>query len=263
MTQTHSVIERSNITLSAILITKNEAHQIKDCLESINFCDEIILVDNCSQDSTLQIAMAYGCYVIQTNDWPGYGAQKQRALDAAKGRWILSIDADERVTPELREEILKSIETESVQGYFIKRRSRFLGRWMRFGGWHPDYVLRLAQRDKCKFEQAKVHEKLIIEGIPKKLHSHFLHYSYSGIEDLLSKQKKYALLSAEKIRLRNGVKCSVVLSKLRSLWTFFRLYFLQLGFLDGREGFISATFKSEEVFWKYVAAEFEARKHLK
>lgn len=263
MTEERSTIKTPDIALSAILITKNEGHQLKECLDSLKFCGEIIVVDNGSHDNTLEIARASGCRVIQTDDWPGYGAQKQRALDAAEGRWILSIDADERVTPNLREEILEAIETESVHGYFIKRRSQFLGRWMRFGGWYPDYVLRLAQRRKCKFDHAVIHEKLILDGICKKLHSHFLHYSYIGIDDLLSKQKKYALLSAEKIRSKKGDKCSVVSTKLRSLWAFFRLYFLQLGFLDGREGFISATFKSEEVFWKYIAAEFDARKHSK
>lgn len=249
--------------LSAILITRNEEGQLADCLATLDFCDEIIVVDNGSTDRTLSIASEFKCQVIQTQDWPGFGPQKQRALDQASGEWVLSIDADERVTPELRQEILSTLQAPTADGYFIKRRSKFLGRWMRFGGWYPDYVLRLAKREVAHFDPVPVHEKLIVNGQLGRMKSDFLHYSYSDISDVLEKQRRYALLSSQKIRARSGNQISVIAASFRSLWAFFRLYVLQLGLLDGRQGFISAVFKAQEVFWKYVAAEFEAPKHQK
>ena len=245
------------IVISAILITRNEALQIADCIRSIAFCDEIIVIDNGSTDQTVEIAKNLGCRVTSTSDWPGFGAQKQRALNQAKGRWVLSIDADERVTPELRHEIEQTIQSSSANGYLIKRKSRFLGRWMRFGGWYPDYVLRLAQRDCCRFDLSLVHEKIIVSGSVKKLHSYFLHFSYNSINDVLNKQRRYALIGAEKIRALKGSNTSVWIAFSRALWTFLRLYILRLGVLEGSHGFISAMFKAQEVFWKYVAVKFE------
>ncbi|MBU3725062.1 MAG: glycosyltransferase family 2 protein [Burkholderiaceae bacterium] len=246
-----------NPRLSAILITKNEAHQLTDCLSTLDFCDEIIVVDHGSTDDTAAIAQANGAVVIQTHDWPGFGPQKQRALDRASGEWVLSIDADERVTAELKAEILRMLESSVANGFYIKRRSKFLGKWMRFGGWYPDYVLRLVKKSAAHFDPVPVHEKIIVRGQILKLKNHFLHYSYSSISDVLEKQKRYALLSAGKIRARKGNHISLVAACTRSLWAFFRLYVLQLGALDGRQGFISAIFKAQEVFWKYVAAEFQ------
>lgn len=255
-TATTSATDREPV-LSAVLITKNEAQNIAECLSSLNFCDEIILVDNGSQDGTVDIAQSMGCRVIQTDDWPGFGRQKQRALDCARGIWVLSIDADERVTPALREEIKKTIASSEYVGYRIKRKSQFLGKWMRFGGWYPDFVLRLARRKSCRFDPTPIHEKLIVDGSVGILKHHFLHYSYRSIDDILSKQKRYALASAKKIREKKGSRASTLKAALRSAWAFLRLYVIQLGLLDGRHGFISAAFKSQEVFWKYVAAEFE------
>jgi glycosyltransferase involved in cell wall biosynthesis len=245
-------------SISAIIITRNEAYNIKRCLETLGFCDEVVVVDSDSIDNTVAIARQLGARVIQTLDWPGFAVQKQRALSEAKSTWVLSIDADERVTPELRVEILKSISLNEASGYFIKRRSLFLGRWMRFGGWYPDYVLRLAKRECAYFDLVPVHERLIVNGPTQKLKWHLLHYSYYNVSDVLGKQKRYALLSAEKIQQRRGRQASVVAAVLRSLWAFNRLYLIQFGILDGRHGLISAIFKSQEVFWKYVAAEFDA-----
>lgn len=254
----NSVISRagSKIRLSAILITKNEASEIEDCINSLSFCDEIILVDNGSTDHTVAIAKRMGCRVFETTDWPGFGAQKQRSLDQARGEWILSIDADERVTLSLQEEIEDVISKNRHEGYMIKRRSQFLGRWMRFGGWYPDYVLRLAKREFCRFDPTPIHEKLIVAGDIGKLRNHFLHYSYRSISDVLDKQKRYALLSAKKIRSQKDRHTSLLEACGRAGWTFLRLYVLRLGILDGSHGFISAVYKAQEVFWKYVAVKF-------
>lgn len=253
---------KDKIQISAIVITRNEAARIADCLRTLDFCDEIVLIDNGSTDRTVEIAREMGCRVIETIDWPGFGLQKQRALDLARGRWVLSIDADERVTPELKLEIQRVLNDGRKQGYLIKRKSQFLGRWMRFGGWYPDYVLRLAQRKCCRFDPVPIHEKLIVEGSIGVFTHHFLHYSYRNIDDVLSKQKRYALASAEKIRQKKGFRVGILGATVRSFWTFLRLYILQLGILDGRLGFISAAFKSQEVFWKYVAAGFEPEKKV-
>jgi glycosyltransferase involved in cell wall biosynthesis len=249
--------EKRKPWISAILITRDEAYHLKNCIESLDFCDEVVVVDHGSVDNTVAIAMNMGARVVTTSDWPGFGIQKQRALKAAKGTWVLSIDADERVTPNLRAEILKSTRCADASGFYIKRRSRFLGRWMRFGGWYPDYVLRLAKRDLAHFDPIPVHEKLLVKGNTTKLDGNLLHFSYQSIEDILEKQKKYALLSATQMREKQGAQTRVFIALLRSLWTFCRLYLVQLGFLDGRQGLISAIFKAQGVFWKYVAVEFD------
>jgi len=243
--------------LTCIIITHNEALNIEDCLKTLDFCKEVIIVDSGSTDATVSIAEAYGCKIVKTPDWPGYGRQKQRALDLVTTQWALSIDADERVTPDLREEILYAITRNQHSGYLIKRRTNFLGHWMRGGGWYPDFVLRLVRKDHARFDCAAVHEKIIVSGPVGRLNSFFLHFSYRTLGDVFTKQQRYALLSSKKIRSIKGGKISILLSIARAAWTFFRLFFLQRGFIDGRYGLIAAIFKSQEVFWKYVAVEFE------
>jgi len=239
--------------ISAVLITKNEAMNLTDCLESLRFCQEWIVLDSQSSDDTAAIAQRFGCRVINDADWQGFGIQKQRALDAATGEWVLSIDADERITPELAAEIQQAIRSNAADGYYIARRSQFLGRWMRHGGWYPDRVLRLARRTNVRFDPTPVHEKMLVSGRIAELKQPMLHYSYRSIEDVLAKQKTYALAGAAK-KSGAGVSGGVVMALLRSGWTFVRLYGLQLGFLDGRQGLVAALAKSQETFWKYLAA---------
>lgn len=256
-----SIMHKENSpSLSAILITKNESLNIEECVRSVRFCNEVIVLDSGSTDDTVLKAKALGCEVIQTTDWPGYGLQKQRGINHATSQWILSIDADERVTLQLQEEILDAIKMDIADGYRIKRRSFFLERWMSFGGWYPDYVLRLARREKCKFDSSLVHEKMMVNGELRNLKHPLLHHAYLSIDDVLEKQKRYALLGAETIHRRYPHEISILTALGHSLWTFFRLYILQCGVLDGRAGFISATAKSQETFWKYIAARYQSRK---
>lgn len=245
-------------SISAILITKNEAENLPDCLASLRFCGEIVVVDNDSRDGTVEIARAAGCKVIQADDWPGFGLQKQRALDSATGDWILSIDADERITPELEKEILGAVRRADVNGYQIKRRSQFLGKWMRHGGWYPDRVLRLGRRDRSRFDPAPVHEKLLVEGTTAELAHPMLHFSYRDLADVLEKQRKYALVGARKNRTC-GKRGGVARASARSVWTFVRLFVLQAGFLDGRHGLLSALAKAQETFWRYAGIEWAER----
>ncbi|MGZ5008247.1 MAG: glycosyltransferase family 2 protein, partial [Methylobacter sp.] len=149
--------------LSAVIITKNEAGHIARCLESISWADEIIVLDSGSEDDTVAICRRYTDKVYQT-DWPGFGIQKQRAVDKAGGDWILSIDADEVVSPELRLEIENALRQERYNGYEIPRLSSYCGRQMRHGGWWPDHVLRLFRRDCGRFTDAVVHERIIVQG---------------------------------------------------------------------------------------------------
>ena len=239
--------------ISAVLITKNEAANLADCLESLRFCREWVVLDGQSTDDTVAIAQRFGCKVINDADWRGFGIQKQRALDAASGEWVLSIDADERITPELAAEIQQAVRSNAADGYYIKRRSQFLGRWMRHGGWYPDRVLRLARRANARFDPIPVHEKMLVSGRVAELKQPMLHYSYRSIEDVLAKQKTYALASAAK-KSNAGVSGGVMMALLRSGWTFVRLYVVRLGLLDGRQGLVAALAKSQETFWKYLAA---------
>lgn len=246
-------------TLSAILITKNEAENLPDCLRSIAFCSEIVVVDSNSTDGTPQIVREAGGRVIESADWPGFGLQKQSALDAATGEWVLSIDADERILPELAEEILCVIREGKAAGFRIKRRSQFLGKWMRYGGWYPDYVVRLAKRHAAKFDISPVHEKLLVEGTIADLEHPMLHFSYRDLSDVLKKQSHYALVGAERNYVA-GKSGGILIGWFRAVWTFVRLYILHLGFLDGRQGFLSAVAKAQETFWRYAGMEWVERR---
>ena len=248
-------------TLSAIIITKNEALDLPECLKSLDFCDEIIIIDSGSSDETAAIAQSASCRFYSTSDWPGFGIQKQRALDKARSDWVLSIDADERVTPELQAEIKQAIKSSDISGFYIQRKSQFLGRWMKHGGWYPDRILRLGRRINARFDGAAVHEKLVISGPTDQLKSPLLHYSYRSIEEVLSKQKAYALAGATQKALA-GKKGGLLYAVGGSFIAFIKHYLIQLGFLDGQSGFVSALAKSQETFWKYMATEEVSRKHI-
>lgn len=238
--------------LSAILITRNEATDLPDCLDSLAFCDEIIVVDNGSSDDTVAIARARGAQVLQTADWPGFGLQKQRALDLATGDWVLSIDADERIPPALAEEILRAVDSGKHPGYRLDRRSTYLGRVMRHGGWAPDRTLRLARRELARFTPDIVHERLGVKGRVADLATPMQHLSYRDVEEVLEKQHRYALASAE-VRRKRGKRGGLGQALSRSAFAFGKAYIFKLGFLDGAHGFIAAAAKSQETFWRYVA----------
>jgi glycosyltransferase involved in cell wall biosynthesis len=237
--------------LSVIIITKNEAHAIGACLASVAWVDEIIVVDSGSDDDTVAICHKFGA-LISKNEWPGYGKQKNHALSLAKGDWILSIDADERVTPELRQEIERAIANpDDCVAWKIPRLSSFCGRFIQHSGWWPDYVTRLFHRDYAKFSDDIVHERVIVTGLTGTLKAHFLHESIENLEDLLTKMNQYstagALISHERKKtasLRKAVG--------HGLWAFFRSYLLRVGFLDGREGFILAVSTAESTYYRHL-----------
>ncbi len=246
----HSKSEPVN-NLSVIVITKDEAVNIRECLESVAWASEIIVVDSASTDGTLEIAHEFTQHVHVHADWPGFGAQKNRALSYASKEWVLSLDADERVTPELRSEIEAVLKNPQADGYDIPRLSNFCGRFIRHAGWHPDYVLRLFRRGKGRFSDSLVHESIQLQGTKARLQQPLLHYSYRDLEDVIAKLNSYS--SAASVMLeRKGKKGSLAQAIVHGVWAFIRTYFLRRGFLDGREGFMLAVMNAENSYYRYI-----------
>lgn len=243
--------------MSAIVITRDEAANIGPCLESLAFCDEIIVVDSGSTDGTPDIAGRHGARVVE-HPFAGYGAQKAFALSLATGDWILSIDADERVSPTLAAEIRAAIASQDVVAYDMPRLSTFLGRQMRHSGWYPDRVLRLVRRGHARFSEDLVHERLIPDGRVSRLRSDLLHHPVRRIEQALSRADRYSTLGAEKLRAA-GRRASLGKAMAHGLFAFLRTYILQRGFLDGREGFILAVCNAEGTYYRYLKAWLATR----
>jgi len=237
--------------LSVIIITLNERRHIGACLDSVAFADEVVVVDSGSADDTCDIARARGARVHVTPDWPGFGPQKNRALDLATGDWVLSLDADERVTPELADEIRATIAAPACEAYRVARLSEFEGRPMRHSGWWPDHVLRLFRRGAARFTDAAVHEQVRTEAEVGVLRHHLLHYPYASIEALLAKVNRYSS-DAAMMMYRRGKRTTPLGALGHGLWTFIRIYVMRRGFLDGRQGLIVACAGASGSFFRYA-----------
>jgi len=238
--------------LSVIIITKNEADNIRACLESAAWADEIIVVDSGSSDDTVNICKAMGAQVHTTTDWPGFGIQKNRALSHATGTWVLSLDADERVTPKLRSEIETALSDSHGHAAFrVPRLSSFCGRYMRHSGWYPDFVTRLFQRGAARFSDDLVHESLIVNGSVGKLHQPLLHDTFNDLEELLTKINHYSTAGAHMLSEKNKT-ASLKKAVSHAVWAFFRTYIIRAGFLDGREGFMLAVSTAESTYYRYA-----------
>jgi glycosyltransferase involved in cell wall biosynthesis len=244
-------------TLSAIIITHNEAANIAACLESLEFCDECIVVDCGSDDGTVKIAAAAGAKIV-SHPWSGFGAQKNFALSLAHGDWVLSIDADERVTWPLAAEILVTIKNAKADGYEIGRLSTFLGRQMRHSGWFPDYVLRLFRREKARFSDDPVHERVICDGPVGRLVCCFDHHPVLRLEDALRRVDSYSTAGAKMMASKRRVSFASGIA--HGLWSFLRAYVVRLGFLDGREGFLLAVANAEGTYYRYMKAWLAGRR---
>jgi glycosyltransferase involved in cell wall biosynthesis len=245
--------------LSVILITHNEAANIAACLASVAFADEWIVVDSGSTDGTVEIARSAGARVSVTNDWPGFGVQKGRALALANGDWVLSIDADERITPELAASIRKALADDAGEaGHELSRLSNFCGQWMRHGDWYPDRVLRLFKRGAGRFSNDRVHERLIVEGRIGRLAGELLHHSMPTLEGALDKMNRYSSgRAADKVAAggRGGLGAALT----HGCWAFARCYILHRGFLDGRLGFVLAVYVAENTYYRYLKMGLLAR----
>jgi glycosyltransferase involved in cell wall biosynthesis len=244
--------------LSAIIITKNEADNIGACLDSVSFCDERIVVDSGSEDETAAIARAKGAQVV-LNPWSGFGAQKNHALSLATGDWVLSIDADERVTEALARAIQNAMAEGRADAYEMPRLSRFLGREMRHSGWYPDYVLRLFRRGSAHFSKDLVHERVICDGPIARLDEPLLHHPVRRVEDALARMDRYSTAGAEML-VSSGRRVSFASGIVHGAWTFVRTYLLRAGFLDGREGFLLAVANAEGTYYRYMKAWLAARR---
>jgi len=239
--------------LSVIIITKNEAVNIRACLESVAWADEIIVVDSGSSDATVEICRELGVKVY-LHDWPGFGPQKNRALSYATNEWVFSIDADERVTAGLCtaiEAVLRNDIDQMPAAYRISRLSSYCGRFMRHSGWYPDHIVRLFKRGAAKFSDDLVHEQILVDGETGMLDGELLHYSYENLEQVLNKVNQYSSASAQMLAQR-GRQASLSGAVLHGLWSFIRTYFLRAGFLDGREGFMLAVSNAEGTYYRYL-----------
>lgn len=237
--------------ISVIVITKDEAHSIRKCLDTVRWADEIVVVDSGSGDGTVEICFEYTNKVFVT-DWPGFGAQKNRALALSSGEWVLSLDADERIGEDLREEIQTAVSKPgSHVGFRMPRLSSYCGRFIRHSGWWPDYVLRLFHRDYGRFTDDPVHERVIVDGPVGTLKKPIVHESFRDLEDVLNKMNKYSTYGAQMMMGKNR-KASLYTAVAHGLWSFIHTYVIRAGFLDGREGFMLAVSNAEGTYYRYL-----------
>ncbi len=235
--------------LSVAIITKNEEHRLPDCLKSVSFSGEIIVVDSGSTDNTVGIAREFGCRVY-IEDWKGYGPQKNSALEKCSNEWVLLLDADERVPAEtagLIEDILKA---PSADAYTFKRRNYLHGRWLKHSGYWPDRQIRLVNRNTGSF-QSEIHERWTTEGRIEDLNAHIDHYAFSGYHDMLDTLNEYSTVIARQL-FRSGRRANILSPLLHGAGMFIKIYFVEKGFLDGVDGFVTAITKAGGSFFKYA-----------
>lgn len=241
--------------LSVIIITKNEAHDIRDCLSSVAWADEIIVLDSGSTDDTLRIAREFTEKVYTSPDWQGFGVQKNRALAYATKDWVLSLDADERVDAALQNEIKQVLQSPQLDIYFMPRLSSFCGRFIHHSGWRPDYVARLFKRGSAQFSNHLVHESLTFTKAAGYLKQSLTHLSYKNLDEVLGKMQRYAMLGAAELHAKNK-RTSLLAAIGHGAWAFIRTYFIRLGFLDGAQGFMLAISNAETTYYKYLQLYF-------
>ena len=228
--------------LSVVIISKNEEKFIADAVKSALFADEVLILDSGSIDNTCTIAQKLGAKVLH-QDWLGFGMQKNKAAELASNDWVFVLDSDERITTELQSEILNTLKNPNADGYYVARLNNFFGKYIRYCGLYPDYSIRLFNRRKGRFNDVPVHESVQMNGSTSKLENHMLHLAFDTVSEFSNKQRKYAALSQKN---KNLVKAF-----LSPIWTFFKIYFLRLGFLEGWRGFIIAKVYAQYTFWKY------------
>ena len=237
--------------ITVAIITKDEERNIRDCLDSVKWADEILVVDNGSTDRTLSICEEYGARIFQ-EEWKGYSGQKNSAVEKAGNEWVLNLDADERVSPELRQEMQKSLEeNRGVDGYWIPRKNFFLGQWIRYCGWYPDLNLRLFRKSRGRFGERAVHERVEVEGKTATLTHPLIHKTYQSLSDFFVRMDRYSTLAAQEMhRARRKFRRMDVV--FRPPFTFLQMYLLRAGFLEGYLGFVLSVLYSYYSFAKYI-----------
>jgi glycosyltransferase involved in cell wall biosynthesis len=229
--------------LSVVIISKNEEKFITDAVKSALFADEVILLDSGSTDNTCQLAKNLGAKVFY-QEWLGFGPQKNRALEYASNDWVFVLDSDERITKELKEEILELLKDPLHEGYFIARLNNFWGKNIKTCGLYPDYSLRLFNKNAGKFNEVNVHESVQLKSKPGYLKNHMIHLAYETIDEFIEKQNRYSSLNHKKKNLLKAI--------INPYWTFFKLFIIKRGFLDGWHGFIISKLYAQYTFWKYI-----------
>ncbi|MDH4029040.1 MAG: glycosyltransferase family 2 protein [Nitrospirota bacterium] len=238
------------LPVSVVIVTKNEEHNIGDALKSVSDAQEIIVIDSFSTDRTVGICRKYTDKVFQ-QEWQGFARQKQSAVDRANGTWVMILDADERVTPELKAEISAVIANTALNGFFVPRENYFSGRRIRHGGWWPDHTLRLFRKDKGRLEHREVHEKVVIDGQAGYLKNPLKHYTYNSVQDFIERNDRYSDLAAREILKKSG-RAGLLSLTLKPLATFIKMYILKLGLLDGTKGLMLALLYTRYTFLKYA-----------
>jgi glycosyltransferase involved in cell wall biosynthesis len=257
-------------SLSVAIITCNEEANLARTLASVQFADEVIVIDSGSTDHTLEIAASFKAKLF-LEPWKGFSAQKNSAIEKCTGTWILSLDADEELTPELQTEIRALLHSNpATDAYLLRRRNLFLGRWIKHGGYYPDLKLRLFRRHAAnfappaRFTDRPVHETIAFDGILETLYADLIHHAYPTIESYIEHMDRYSTLGAETIVTKGKTSRSSLAFYYNVLLiptgTFLRDYFLRLGFLDGREGFLLHLYHSTYTSWMYAKAWQTTRK---
>jgi glycosyltransferase involved in cell wall biosynthesis len=254
-------VSKSRETISAFIVCYNEEDQIRKCIESVSFCDEVIVIDSRSDDGTVEIAKSLGAKVIQ-RDWPGYRRQKEFGLSQASSTWVLNLDADERVSPELRDAIIEVLErsyrekaeglpSTCKDGYDLSRVVFYLGRWWRKGGWYPEYRVRLFRKEVTTWGGKDPHEKAIVNGSIGKLSGELQHYTYRCMSEQLNRLHGYATIAAQEDHSR-GRRFRFASLILNPCFRTFKFYVLKKGYREGMAGFIVAVIEGYYTFLKYA-----------
>ncbi len=239
------------VPATATIIALNESRNIADCVSSVSFFDEVLVIDSGSTDGTAELAESAGATVVK-NSWPGFGPQKQFALEQARNDWVLSIDADERVSPELREALIDLFRTKPhANGYSINRRNHFMGRPLRHGEGYPDWCLRLFNRNHACWSSDPVHEKVEMKGQTARIIGDLEHYSEGSLTEYLDKQNRYTTLQARHL-YEAGRRATLAKLLLSPVVRFIKFYFVRLGFLDGVPGLVHILIGCFNSFSKYA-----------
>ena len=241
--------------VTVTIIALNEENNIARAIKSVSWADEVIVIDSGSTDKTVQKAQMLGAKVIH-NPWPGYGKQKNFAQDQASHDWILNIDADEEVSVQLEKEITEALGVCATgdscpQGFFFPRKTFYLGRWIRHGGWYPNHLTRLANRKNAQWTEPAVHEELKVNGEVRGLSEPLLHYTFSSIQDQILTNLRFSKLGYMELRKR-GQKQSLARLLFKPTGKFIETYFFKKGFLDGLPGFIISVNAAHSMFLKYA-----------
>lgn len=241
--------------ITVTIIALNEERNIARAIESARFADEVLVIDSGSIDRTTKIAESLGARVIN-NPWPGYGQQKNFAQDRAAHDWVLNIDADEEIPPELAAEIRRKLEEQakgegSARGFFFPRKTFYLGQWIRHGGWYPNHLVRLADRRFARWTEPNVHERLEVKGTVAALDQALLHHSFPTIKDQILTNVSFSHLGSQEL-LRAGHRPSRVRLLVKPVGKFMETYLIKRGFLDGWAGFIISVNAAYSMFMKYA-----------